>query len=92
MPLTIDYTFEKLPKVHATLYRAGRLFAIGLVEVSEGQVTFYPRKPRSLVVALNAKMKLKVKKKPELMILGLSQEHLDTSTESIWYFELETIA
>jgi hypothetical protein len=90
MPLEVE--IETPPKVRAKLYVAGHLFATGSVEVSTDSVTFYPKNPKSLAIALGEKIKLKLRKNPKLLTLRLSQELLDSSSESIWFFEIEVIA
>jgi hypothetical protein len=91
MPQKLDYKFQKpSARFRARLYRDGRLFANGSAEVSGGRVIFYPTRHRSLAISPNAKIKLKVKKTQPLLRLCVPEIILDgTSSDSIWYFEIE---
>ncbi len=85
----LEYTLEKeSPKFRARIYRGGHLFATGAATVSGGDVTFYPKNPKSLTTAPNEKIKLKVKKTRPLVTLKLTQELVDSSSDKIWFFEI----
>jgi len=78
------------PRLRVTLYRNGRRYAIGSVEVSEGRATFYPKNHKPLDVSPNDKIKLQVKKTKPLLLLRVPEVILDGSaSDSIWDFELD---
>jgi hypothetical protein len=86
--MKLDYEIEEAsPKFRGKIYRDGHLFATGGATVSKNNVTFYPEHPKSLAIALGAKIKLKVKKNRQLLLLKLSQELVEGSSEKIWFFE-----
>jgi hypothetical protein len=91
--MKIDYEIKKpSPKVHAKIYRAGRLFATGLVEVSGDDATFYPTHAKSLAISPNDKIKLKVKKTHPLLSLKTSEENIGASSDKMWFFEIDHVA
>ncbi len=89
MPSKFEYELVRSsPKFLAKLYRNGHLFATGSASVSEESVIFYPNNPKSLAIFLGEKIKLKVKKTRPLISLTFSREHLDVSSDEMWFFEI----
>jgi hypothetical protein len=87
--MKLEYEREKSsPKFRAKIYRDGHLFANGAATVSKDEVIFYPNNPKSLAIALNDKIKMKVKKTQPLVALKLSEELRDASSDRIWFFEI----
>lgn len=91
--MKLDYEIKKpSPKVRAKIYRAGRLFATGLVEVSGDDATFYPTHAKCLAISPDDKIKLKVKKTPHLLLLKISEENMGVSSDKTWFFEIDHVA
>lgn len=85
--MKIDCNFEELRKVPSSLFLGDQLLAIGLAEVSNHKVNFYPDTPKSLAIYPDDKIILKAPEDPQAMILKFSPELREVSSDKIWFFE-----
>lgn len=77
---------QNIPKIRATLYLDGHLFATGQAEVANDGVTFYPEHEKHLDNVLHGSISLKVKETEPAIPLLHPIELFEIGSEKIWFF------
>ena len=80
--------FLPTKKFRAMIYVNGRLFAKGSADLAQDHLSFYPIRPKSLDVSLNAKITLWEKKNVPSKLLLFSEIEREMSSKTIWYFRV----